>query len=716
MPIFTHASIVQSVLEKLTYDRDNVAWKGKDFAEEVREAVKIIDAEEAIARTKDVQSEAKEVVPTIRHPQAELKALYEKVGMYYLFHKRDKDNALKYLHAYRLLLFGESNASDERASLQYAEACNFVGYAETITGSFVNKALFEEAAQACLALLPVEDSSILNSLRLPQTLPFIQKPTDTATINKLKFNLAFALRYIGLFHHRKNEHQQAQNHFVLANKLFNQVVQGPNIESAECLHLLGVSLTKEKRYREALQQLAIAYALETNYVDENGNHFMVLVTVQSIADTNRKLAEDKATDKNEATKLLAQAKELLEKAEAAQIEFYGTDKNEDVAKTKQFLGENYLSSGNYSAAISKLQETLKLKLELFKNKLDEPMILFALEPLAKAFNQDFDFDWNNYKTHASAKQKIQVMKEDVDKIIAMRAKINKSAQLELANLCYKMGCFYNHVDRDPITALKYQVIAEEIFNQHYPAAAEEKTSATPDQAWLRAHMAFSFQQIRFKGKSYPQCLQNPVLLDFAERLFSSQIMATKRRQGTLDADDVNYAANHYWKLSKQSNNYLQFPEQREDVEQIKIRAFTLCVKALVYYENDQLNAGVECYRSALNLYEKFGLLDDQYARAKCRYAQMLSEQAKPLEDPGVIFSSLQKYWDEHPDKNNPYRKRFEDANRQYHANVRVNAVQVRDVIALRQRSGLLTSAAVVAPVSSAPTDPQHLKSVSLMTK
>lgn len=61
--------------------------------------------------------------------------------------------------------------------------------------------------------------------------------------------------------------------------------------------------------------------------------------------------------------------------------------------------------------------------------------------------------------------------------------------------------------------------------------------------------------------------------------------------------------------------------------------------------------------TAIDLHEKHQLLDNQYARAKNRYAQMLAEQGKQAEA-SQIFSELEEYWSCKQDGLNPYFARF----------------------------------------------------------
>lgn len=59
----------------------------------------------------------------------------------------------------------------------------------------------------------------------------------------------------------------------------------------------------------------------------------------------------------------------------------------------------------------------------------------------------------------------------------------------------------------------------------------------------------------------------------------------------------------------------------------------------------------------LDLYEKIGSLDDQYARAKNRLAMMLAENNQTKEAQ-LAFEALEKYWNDKSDILNPYPARF----------------------------------------------------------
>lgn len=152
----------------------------------------------------------------------------------------------------------------------------------------------------------------------------------------------------------------------------------------------------------------------------------------------------------------------------------------------------------------------------------------------------------------------------------------------------------------------------------------EKILTAKELAWTQNHLAFSHQQA---------------------------LLAAKKEKNADKVEEHKIAALKYCQQA------IQQYERLEDADAIKITAFAYCVKALTEYEAGQLNIAVASYRFALDLYEKYSLLDDQYARAKNRYAQFLAEQ-KNDEAARFTFEELEKYWSQNEDNKNPYPARF----------------------------------------------------------
>ncbi|HLB42354.1 MAG TPA: hypothetical protein VJN02_05825 [Gammaproteobacteria bacterium] len=228
-------------------------------------------------------------------------------------------------------------------------------------------------------------------------------------------------------------------------------------------------------------------------------------------------------------------------------------------------------------------------------------------------NEEFTFDWNDYRTIESNKKKIDEIEVAIEKAASSIGTLDEKERQALGQLCYKLGTFYNHIKRTPVPAFEKLLIAEKILTNN-------------ELAWVKNHIAFSYQQI---------------------------LAAAKREKNVEKIEENKTQALEYCnQVIKQYESL-----EKSDVEFIKIAAFAYCVRALVEYEADQLDIAVNSYRFALDLYEKHGLLDDQYARAKNRYAQFLVEQQNDVEA-NKAFEELEKYWSEKQDNLNPYPARF----------------------------------------------------------
>lgn len=231
----------------------------------------------------------------------------------------------------------------------------------------------------------------------------------------------------------------------------------------------------------------------------------------------------------------------------------------------------------------------------------------------QTLNEEFTFDWNDYRTIESNKKKIDELESTIEKVMPSVDTLEEKERQALGLLCYKLGTFYNHIKRTPAPAFEKLLIAKKIL-------ADKKL------AWAKNHIAFSYQQTLAAAKREKN----------VEKI---------EKNATQTMEYCNQVIRQYEILEK------------SDVESIKIAAFAYCVRALAEYEVNQLDIAVKSYRFALDLYEKYGLLDDQYARAKNRYAQFLVEQKNHVEA-NKTFEELEKYWLEKKDSLNPYPARF----------------------------------------------------------
>lgn len=231
------------------------------------------------------------------------------------------------------------------------------------------------------------------------------------------------------------------------------------------------------------------------------------------------------------------------------------------------------------------------------------------------YNQQFTFDWNDYRTIKPNESQLSEIASFLKKPTTVEEAFKTDEKYELAWLCYKIGTFYNHIKRNPDLALPQLKIAEQILSDE-------------GLAWTQNHLAFTYQQ----------------------KLAAAKSQNKKEEMEEYSTKSLEYCA-------KAKSIYQSTYPCSNELRQIKIVAFAYCVQALTEYEMGKMSNALANYRLALCLYEKNDALDDQYARAKSRWAMMLTENNQTKEAQ-LAFGELEKYWIEKSDTLNPYPARF----------------------------------------------------------
>lgn len=207
----------------------------------------------------------------------------------------------------------------------------------------------------------------------------------------------------------------------------------------------------------------------------------------------------------------------------------------------------------------------------------------------------FEYDWNDYTVTTDDKKV-----EELSKLaLAVKPNSDKERQM-LGEILYKAGTYYNHSKCMPEAALPHLLKAKEYL-------------ANPNElAWVDNHIAFSYQQKAFA--------------------------ANKASDSKVAEENIKKSLNICNELVKSD------PKELKDKEAIKIWAFASCVKALTEYENGQLEQAIKSYKTALDLYENHKLLDNQFARAKNRWAMMLLENGL-VDAAATAYKELDAYWE-----------------------------------------------------------------------
>lgn len=231
------------------------------------------------------------------------------------------------------------------------------------------------------------------------------------------------------------------------------------------------------------------------------------------------------------------------------------------------------------------------------------------------YNQSFNFDWNDYRTIKPCKEQLAEISNFLSNKNNIDQAIKDGEEQELASLCYKLGTYYNHIKPDPKTAPDLAI--------HYLSTAE-KFFKGEQLAWVHNHVAFSYQQ---------------------------KLALAKKDKKQDDMADHVIAVHHYCNLAQQDYHL------SNEIPHVKICAFSDCVRALGEYEVNEIIEAIADYRHALDLYEMIDALDDQYARAKNRWAMMLGDHNQ-YEVAEEAFAELENYWAKRDDAQNPYPARF----------------------------------------------------------
>ncbi|GEM_PF-5014578 len=295
----------------LTFTRENVHSSGKKTAAYIKQAMKQIDATHLAPGDERTEFYAK---------------LCRQVGIYFLFHAREKATAHRYLLQYQTLSAGEL--------LDYAEACNLKGTASVIDSECQNSVPFEAA------------QNIYEQLA--------KDKTNNTNIDLIS-GQAFALRSLSLTAQRNNNLQKALSFLQDANKIQNTYANSlaGQIDTAEALHIFSLILIHQKNYPEAEKKLIEAIQIWESLSKQTGHPYpMMYVTMQTYANVLRFLHK------------YEEAKDLLHHVYISQIIHHRKEKHSDIANTLQLSGEVLEDMQHPEEAYFIYQQAHKIKLAL----------------------------------------------------------------------------------------------------------------------------------------------------------------------------------------------------------------------------------------------------------------------------------------------------------------------------------------------------------------
>lgn len=212
----------------------------------------------------------------------------------------------------------------------------------------------------------------------------------------------------------------------------------------------------------------------------------------------------------------------------------------------------------------------------------------SISPI-QSYEQDFNFDWNSYKTIAINKAKIKKT-EAFLKTIDDYSTLSESDRHSLGILLYKLGTFYAYITHETDLAIERMSMADPLLVD------------TEAKAWNYNHLAYAYEQKFAATKKLPD-----------------------REKSLKYTNKVISGLYHHIKNSEV--------------------AFAYCVKALVLNDAKDYSYAETSLQVALKIYEKLpGGKDDQYARAKNHLAMIILNQNNRDEKALAMLQELKQYW------------------------------------------------------------------------
>lgn len=449
---------------------------------------------------------------------------------------------------------------------------------------------------------------------------------------------AFIDRYIALMKHRASfnntlapkkrikiskEAQSILEKSLETIKPFEKDFTDSILDIAEMYHLIGVTLKEQNQLQQSEQVLLTAMEKWSDYYKLNNSYYPVMfITQQSLADVYRRQGRYK------------EAHDLLVKSIDQQIAFYGTEENTDVAKSYHYLGEVFEDLSDYEVATQWFGKSLEIKKTVAPNMMWMTKdAIYRVERKLQTSAELIDtflpafpkFNWNDHNTFKD----YDANSISIDLQVLMNNELSNFQKAMVARRTLQLGTYFNHIKRSPYQAIQ--------FNEY----AEANLIDPVQKAWAKNHVAFSLQQMlaAYNADAKDELKNNGAVSEETNNEIAA--LMTKGRE-------------YYTQL------IAEFGSKDRSVEETAILAFAYCIKALFEWELKNQRDSVESYREAIRLYDAANIKDDQVARVKNRYAQILSElEVHPDGHPTPlsVFEELEVYWHDFA-HDNPYPTRF----------------------------------------------------------
>jgi tetratricopeptide (TPR) repeat protein len=243
---------------------------------------------------------------------------------------------------------------------------------------------------------------------------------------------------------------------------------------------------------------------------------------------------------------------------------------------------------HYSLALTLLAASLSVSAASKQDEAPNELIIqkedhiFVPDTPIQQANKDFSFDWNNYPSIASNKEKVKAV-EDLLQKNADLSKVKTVDKEPLGELNYKLGTFYTHVIRDPNIAITQLEQANLLLTNK------------DDKDWIADHLGYAYELKKDKEKALSYT--NQVLADSAKNLQTKQV------------------------------------------------AFAYCVQGLVQNDSKDYAGAEANFKKAIKIYESVpDGTDVQYARAKNRLATIILAENGRDKEAITMLEQLKKYW------------------------------------------------------------------------
>lgn len=503
--------------------------------------------------------------------------LNKQLGMYYAFYKRDL------VKAYQHLSVWYASISDKQ-SIEFATACNYLGYAFAIDEKYAESTYFDEAAEI-----------------------YKDKMKSEPEISDHALNYAFSLSFIALITRRQagkiyeNNPNVAQYMLQLAltSLLEAEGIQKNHnanvIDLATTYHLLAASEVSRKNHEQA--ETYISKSLE--HWQEASSYFSVTNPLQFESE----YLYVKIQMRLENYRLAARyAANCVQK----QITIFGSENNQTVLDSLLLLGEVYEKNQQHTEALETLECCLQIMkvlkadneaLRIINNNIQRLVDIIHREVLEQQselleINSSFQLDLNDASSQVKSRFEFTKIQEAINKFQQVVQNLAPESSYALAQLKYKIAKFYLHLVYDKSNSERIDRVIS------YLNDAKAIITTGPEYFWVLNQLAYAYLQ---KLKSRDFSVLNKLYSVSMEVILHNELPAATKEQCLL----VAFANSTTAQAMAMQENYDS--------------AIYNTQKALKIYQNIGEEQDVQCFRTLCN-YARYLTKNNQIELAEQAYA------------------------------------------------------------------------------------------------